>query len=136
MTGRFLSHYALCFYFGNIRELSSLFSPGFMLSSCIWQWPGATNRGIRPSICWKGFIISSFCRPMILLFIVWDYPPDFIHVLNLFGMTQCIAALSATFNDSIAIPCTIAIVAFMCRNLGQVALHMHFWSTIYVLNGV
>ena len=60
----------------------------------------------------------------------------FIHVLNLFGMTQCIAALSATFNDSIAIPCTIALVAFLCRNLGQVALHMFFglpstFSTAY-----
>ena len=131
-----LSHYALCFTLATLENFLHFSVLAFCCRVAFGSGLVQQIEGSDPLFVGKAFIISSFCRPMILLFIVWDYPPDFIHVLNLFGMTQCIAALSATFNDSIAIPCTIAMVAFMCRNLGQVALHMHFglpstFSTAY-----
>jgi hypothetical protein len=129
-------HYMLCF---TLATLENLLNVSVLVFCCRLAYSSGLVQQIEGSdalFVGKAFIISSFCRPMILLFIIWDYPPDFIHVLNLFAMTQCVAALSATFNDSIALPCIIACIAFLCRNLGQVAFHMLFglpstFSTAY-----
>ena len=74
----------------------------------------------------KAFIISSFCRPMLLLFLIWDYKPDFIHVLNFFAMTSNIAVMSSVFDDAIGVPIIITGLAFTCRSLAQVLFHVWF----------
>ena len=131
-----ISHYMLCFTLATLENLLNFTVLAFCCRIAYSSGLVQRKEGSDSLFVGKAFIISSFCRPMILLFIIWDYPPDFIHVLNLFAMTQCVAALSATFNDSIAVPCIIACIAFVCRNLGQVVLHMLFglpsmFSTAY-----
>ena len=108
------------------------------LASGIAYQGGLVNRkeALDKYFIGKAFIISSFCRPMLLLFLIWDYKPDFIHLLNFFAMTSNVAVLSAMFDDAIATPCIIAGLAFSCRNLGQVVLHIAFglpsmFSTTY-----